>query len=404
MSTGEIDDNRPLLFSIHGIRTNGPWQEGANVVLNAFYDHEAIKYSEFKKWAILKLAADMITLLVGAIIIFCLWEWNFVHGRSLWPLYFIFLIVVVLTIGFFADRSRGKVIDQIYCKISEKSANRIPPHIIAHSLGSFLSAKALQKYQGLSYKSVILNGCVLKRRFPWNSMRLRFEQVTNEVGRKDPVPYTAAVLGLFVEDMGAAGALGFKHEDVHNHSPEEEYPNCRAKRCPCDIHADVKECQARVHNVHHEGLAHSDFFVGLIHAWYFWLPTLLGYDPVLYRQFQNSCMLCYKNETDGALPDVQDEAVENLKNTCWGFTRGKLKDFVKSQIRKRSSSSRSVSEGELDDATDFAISVTWENVALAAQETHKPSSRDENLIRQLEPRRAISSAIDSVAATIPWMK
>ena len=328
---------KPLLFSIHGIQTTGEWQEGCSAVLSPFYRYIPIKYDEFREWAIPKLAMDLIVFFLAAVTAIPLWYWDVLPGLTAWGIYLIGTLTTVLILNLYADRFRGKVIEKVYRKVADTAANDTPPHLIAHSLGTFLSSMALRKFQGLRYNSVILNGCVLARRFPWSRMRLRYENVTNEVGRDDFVPYAATILGWLVPGMGCAGRRGFKgnKSTVHNVTPEEKYPNCRSQKCPCEEHVDIDVCDATIHNVHHEKLDHSDYFKGLNHAWKFWLPTLWGYDPMLYQKFQEACLLCYRNELDDVLSDIQDQAVEKLKSSCWGWTKGPLEDFTKQQILNR---------------------------------------------------------------------
>ncbi|MFL6313971.1 MAG: hypothetical protein ACJ71W_17885 [Terriglobales bacterium] len=408
---------KPLLFSIHGIRTTGPWQEGSSVVLSPFYRYIPIKYDEFREWAIPKLAMDLLVLLLGAAAAMFLWYLEVLPGINAWCIYVVGVLTSVLILNVVADRLRGRVIEKVYRRVADAALNDTPPNLIAHSLGTFLSSMALRKFQGLRYNTVILNGCVLERRFPWARMRLRYESVTNEVGWNDLVPYAATVLSCLVPGMGCAGSRGFKghNNNVHNVTPEEEYPNCRSQKCPCEAHANIAGCDANIHNVHHEKLEHSDYFKGLTHAWHFWLPTLWGYDPMLYQKFKEACLVCYRNEIADVLPDVQDKAVEDLKGSCWGWTKGPLNNFVRQQILNRAEEKRKQAQEEgkelppqpqmfeVDLVTNLVICATWGNISLAAAESQKLEGRDEYLLEQLEPRKALKCAIDAAAVKFSWL-
>jgi hypothetical protein len=93
---------------------------------------------------------------------------------------------------------------------------------VGHSNGTYLLASALRDYAATKFNNVVLAGSVVRRDFPWDSLKTakRVNAVRNYVGSKD---WVVAVLPHFFEflgdlfkkrelryfDIGGAGFLGF---------------------------------------------------------------------------------------------------------------------------------------------------------------------------------------------------
>lgn len=380
---------KPRLFSIHGIRTAGEWQKGAAAVLEPFYDYYSIKYTQFQEWAILKLGLDLLTLFLFIIAAALLVRYGLLRGLTSWAIIVVAATIAFLLAHFYAERLRDTVIEHTYTEMS-KNVNEPAPYVVAHSLGTYITCKVLQTFEEWGYHTIILMGCVVARKFPWLAMSGRFEWVSNEASTRDWVPYAACLLGW--SGMGCSGSRGFKGEidRIHNVNPGQAYPNCGENRCLCNLHPRSEPCLARIHNVRHKRLKHSKYFVGLNHAWQFWLPTLWGYDPVLYREFREACQKCHRLETEDAPRDKQDTAAHKLRSTCWGWTQGTLEEFTKDQIGKEEPT---LSRDLIPLCTDLTIATLWHNFSLAAQESTKLEGRDQALMEQLEPRIALKRAI-----------
>lgn len=289
---------------------------------------------------------------------------------------------------------------ELYREMSDIVGNRPRPFVIAHSLGTYLVGRALRHFQDWSCHTIILTGCVLSRTFPWFELEGRFHYASNEVARMDLVPLAASLLGLTVKDMGCAGILGFKGsvQTVHNVLPTDPHPNCRGKRCSCKTHKTFPACRSTVHNVCHKFLRHSDYFEGKNHAWRSWLPTLWGYDPVLYRGFVEACQLCHTLETGDALSSEQDDAADALRTTCWGWTYGPLERFVKKELKEELRILRgSVSSSEFEMLTDIVISSLWYSVSSALAESDLPEQqrRRSEILEHLNPRTALKRCIEA---------
>lgn len=84
------------------------------------------------------------------------------------------------------------------------------PSIVAHSFGTYITARAMEKY-GLEFDRVIFCGAIVRRDFPWSSQFAagRVQRVLNDFGGRD----LWARLGVwFIKDAGQSGLLGFSDD------------------------------------------------------------------------------------------------------------------------------------------------------------------------------------------------
>jgi serine/threonine-protein kinase len=82
------------------------------------------------------------------------------------------------------------------------------PSIIAHSLGTYLVASALEKYAQVKFDRIILCGAIVRTNFPWKLLieRGQVRSVLNQHGGND---FWANVVQWFVNDAGPSGVRGF---------------------------------------------------------------------------------------------------------------------------------------------------------------------------------------------------
>jgi len=389
---------KPIVFTIHGIYTEGSWQDGAAAVLDPFFQYRALKYGEYRRWAVLKLAADVFLAIACSIFGVCLAYVDFLHLWWHWVIYVIVVLAAITLAHASATKFRTNVVTKLYEEMTSVSGNSYPPSIIAHSLGTYIVGRALRQFQDWSCDTIILTGCVLRRRFPWPTMHSQFTSVSNEVARTDPVPFAAALLGVSVRDMGCSGVLGFLGElsGVHNVYPNVANPNCQGARCLCNEHRALPKCSARVHNIFHQLLRHSDYFKGKNHAWKSWLPTLWGYDPVLYRLFIKACQRCALLEQGGALFSEQNQALVDLKQQCWGWTHGTLERFIEIELKSELFvRGISASPQRITALTDIIVSTLWESVSQAAAESDVRENRRNEIMEHLNPRISLKRCISA---------
>jgi len=186
-----------------------------------------------------------------------------------------------------------------------------PPFLVAHSLGTYLTAHVLRETQSLNLSRIIYTGCVLDRRFRWDEIvpssgESRLMQVTNYVGRIDLVPAMtgllrciwclSTVIGRIVPDrvaevlrnllywrsLGAAGVLGFKgsSELVHTTKPQEPCSACSGK-------------VGLIHNIDHGWARHSTLNQDRPFQAWSWIPSLWGIPVHEYHQWQSICRRGY---------------------------------------------------------------------------------------------------------------
>jgi pimeloyl-ACP methyl ester carboxylesterase len=123
----------------------------------------------------------------------------------------------------------------------------VTPSIVAHSLGSYIVTRAIEKY-GLEFDRVILCGSIVRKDYPWKAQvdAGRVRRVLHDYGRRD---IWARLVVWFVEDAGQSGFSGF------------------------DDLADGAVVERR-----HSWYRHSDYFfaTNFIERW---IPFLRGTDP-----------------------------------------------------------------------------------------------------------------------------
>jgi pimeloyl-ACP methyl ester carboxylesterase len=152
-----------------------------------------------------------------------------------------------LVLGFASGRLRGRKVEWLqeeYLRVTAEAKCR-RPSIIAHSLGTYLVAKVLEKYDVVRFDKVILCGSIVRPDFDWSS-RLTDGQVNlvrNDYGKLDIWPLLAE---LIVPDAGPSGASGFTGKGAtHDNFVQQAFPQYK----------------------------HSDYFHRL-HFTDHWIPTL----------------------------------------------------------------------------------------------------------------------------------
>jgi hypothetical protein len=153
---------RPVVISLHGIRTRGTWQKELTEELQrGGIDHVPLDYGFF-------MALQL--LLPGSR-----------RRKVLW----------------FRD-------EYTHCVERHGGAR---PSVIAHSFGSYVVARALEMFGEVRFDQVILCGSIVRRDYPWSRVVGRqVGRVLHEFGRQD---FWARVVGFVVADAGPSGCRGF---------------------------------------------------------------------------------------------------------------------------------------------------------------------------------------------------
>ena len=189
--------------------------------------------------------------------------------------------------------------------------NRFPPHVVAHSLGTYLTGHLVNESRDLVLGRVVFTGCVLEISFPWRRIlgpdaRGACWGVKNFVGEDDFVPIlTGIVRDLWIHatrfargrrlgrgtawlgrhlrwrPLGRAGQQGFAvdHPVVHSVAVDRLCPDClRAGE------------HAPVHNIAERFAGHSTLNGEPGYQLFHWLPYLWGSSPENYALWKEICL------------------------------------------------------------------------------------------------------------------
>ena len=155
-------EERPIIFSLHGIRTRAAWQKDLTRVLSeAGFNHLPLDFGFFRA----------VRLLMPA--------------------------------------SRRRQVDWFRdCYTTEMRGRSSPPSVIAHSFGTYIVAEAIRKYPEVRFRQIILCGSIVHRDFPWSERTDAGQvgRVLNECGQKD---FWSRIVVWFVRDAGSSGVKGF---------------------------------------------------------------------------------------------------------------------------------------------------------------------------------------------------
>jgi pimeloyl-ACP methyl ester carboxylesterase len=155
-----------VVFSLHGIRTRGKWpKDVAPLLAQAGFTPVPLDYGRF------------------------------------------------LSLQLLRKSSRGKKIDWFRDEYS-RQCERLGcdrPSIIAHSLGCYLLAEALEKYQQIRIDRAIVCGSIVRRQFPWKRLSDsgQVRAVLNQYGGND---FWARLVEWVVSDAGQSGLRGFDEQ------------------------------------------------------------------------------------------------------------------------------------------------------------------------------------------------
>lgn len=155
------------VLSIHGIRTRAAWQK-----------------------------ADLSQMLADS-------------GFSHIPLDFGYFLVLSLLLRPLREKKVRWFWDQ-YDRFAGDLAE--PPHVIAHSFGSYIVCEALRMHGEIKIDRLILCGSIVDPRFPWSDLfeQKRIAGVLNDYGSAD---IWTKIVGLALSDAGPSGRTGFTETD-----------------------------------------------------------------------------------------------------------------------------------------------------------------------------------------------
>jgi hypothetical protein len=253
------------------------------------------------------------------------------------------LLVIAALAHLWSYRYRSWAEKTVRERLSKKfGTGGVPPHLIAHSFGTYISGRALRFLAWPYFNRIVLAGCVLDGNYPWNEIRqngpTRFEEVRNEMAARDNIARLAAKLDSFIPGFGSAGYSGFKGSMDCVHDVD-------SANTVCSI-CEKSNARVLLHNVKSEELGHSDVFLGPAYAVMYWLPFMWRYDPPAYRNF---LALCFKIDEATKSKDKQrmKENYLTVRKSAWGQTpRRTLEEEIRYTVPVPSG--HTLSEAEMD--------------------------------------------------------
>jgi pimeloyl-ACP methyl ester carboxylesterase len=335
------------VITIHGINTDGRWQDMVQCVLGPHFNCVKLKYAHYRRFGALRLLFHLPTLAFGIAVCLTLLLTGAISGPKRWG---VLLVLVLLTSHIASRLYRRKAVDFIARAFSQYRGIQTPD-FIGHSLGTYLCGSLLLRGEYLAFSRMILTGCVLPATYPWKRLisneRNACASVRNEVGKRDIVVWTAFFLHGWLGQFGRSGYSGFSATDGTVHNLNGSYDICR--RCKGDH-------PVLVHNIKHSEVGHSDLFITPEHCDSFWLPFLLGIHPKEYRDFSDYCIQASFLELDdpnGELPLV----VAALFEEHWQWAGGTLADALRNRIGRLEGGKLETSI--LEPVVDTAMRLTW---------------------------------------------
>lgn len=220
------------------------------------------------------------------------------------------IMLGVATLGIMEPFLRGNLAFARVRQKMQRAQNQypLPPFVIAHSLGTYLTGHVLLETLQLRLGRILFTGCVLEQRYPWERLvppqRWGLIAVTNYVGWLDMVAFATGCLrelwvfltrpfwyGRFADflgrlttwrPLGMAGFSGFTQQKfiVHTQAPAGYCAACKKEGR-----------RGFVHNIDHGWARHSTLNQDKSFQSWAWLPCLWGMSPHEFDEWLAWCRL-----------------------------------------------------------------------------------------------------------------
>jgi pimeloyl-ACP methyl ester carboxylesterase len=412
----KTDKHRSLmrLFTVHGVGEPAGWQAQVQEVLQFYFECVPISYPQFQSWpvaAVLRVVIAPFALVIAIAIPLLLWIGRFsnldyrlsarIVGWAFWGAA-IASIVMGLIVAFVR---RQRAAAEVQLQIENHTTGGAAAHLIAHSLGTYLTCRTIKKVQGLRLKRIVYVGSVVHRNFSWDLFTgRRVEAVRNEVGGRDLVVFLAGIAKwLFcLWDLGWAGWKGFLGSAVVVHT-------CPDAELPC-AQCTVQPQSAPLHNTVCPYDKHNTLFLSSFHAARFWLPFLWEYDPGYFIRFLARCQ-----DLDQSLQGTAEflDSFDRLRYASFGG-RFCFEEMVVRELRAKHGLPL-ISSPKAEEVTDVLIRA-WGHIVRAQDAMGKiardrkprigphaalpPTAGEQRVVLQCyDPRAAVARAIVEVCAT-----
>jgi len=186
-----------VLLSIHGVETDGHWQDQID---RSFQGIAGLAYDKYKYGK------------------FRFWEAAFASARDAEIVAF------------------AKKWDEVYRETG------VVPSVVAHSFGTYIICRAMIQFPVLRFDRIILCGSILDRGFDWPQMIAggRVQAVLNETAGDDVVValFRNAILRSIITGSGPSGLDGFERNAPmleQRHYPKLKHSGAFVLRSHCDV-------------------------------------------------------------------------------------------------------------------------------------------------------------------------
>lgn len=377
---------------VHGIRTDAYWQTETAELLVPFFKPVLIRYSEYRYLGALALACEPMVLAVGLAVSIALLV--AIEDASRYPLVAVLLLLTAY-VGFRLRLVRlGRALRVFARRFDDEARSAGSPHVIAHSLGTYLTVHALAVFPGVRLDRLILCGCVLPREYGWTGLYQaqlpRVRGVRNETGLSDWIPKVARKLSRFAPEFGNAGSAGFAGPPTDVHNLAAGSPICNDGGVGC---------HAFLHNVPLE-FGHSTYFQGGGHFEWSWLPYLLKHDAFEWAKFHDLCADAAeaKRNSDPSLAAFERAILDH----SWQWARnpvnggGTLRDDIERRLRLLKAPVPAGDEAR-DEVALWVVGEICDHVSWARLERGRGRKGDQRTVLGLVPTIALHRAVEAVS-------
>ncbi len=381
---------KEIVVTIHGVNPDRGWQPAVAEVLRPHFDPIAHSYHDYDRIFGPVRAVSNIWLLLLSVVALVVSAVASVLGQCSIAVVAAGAFAFAFPLGLFLGwlhrvASTRRLVKHIANKVETGS-----PHVIAHSLGTYLVGRVIRKDVSCTFANVLLISPVLPRDFGWaeivRSRPRSVRNVRNEFGTSDWVVKAVGRIRWLARDLGTAGDGGFLDEPEFVHT----LPNA-LEPCPgCATH------KVRVHNAPLHEYGHSDVFLGRRHARELWLPFLWGFPADELNQYLEDLRTAAEALRNGHWIDAQD-IIDRLFGARFTWTRGQsLSEFVASMVRSRVGLGIALPAGlSVDQIVSEAKLLLPIVTADALVEAVRPNP-DERIACALHPLTAIARVIEHV--------
>ncbi|MFO1109282.1 MAG: hypothetical protein U1E61_08875 [Bradyrhizobium sp.] len=369
---------RPIAV-IHGANSDLKWIEQAKAILEHHFEFTPIEYEDYNGTSgLIKALVDIPLCIAGLLgLLLSIVTWLFELGL---PAAGVICSILVLYVSIIRGRAAR---DNVASELRPQLQPLIFPHVLAHSLGSFMFGRLLTKYPSAYFENVVLVCGVLPDDFDWPGVLSDkpgcLSSLRNEYGSDDLVTRFVGGLQPILLDLGRSGVSGFKTcEHVHdNPSATTECSICAVER-------------AKIHNIKlplidHSGVLNED------QARDIWLPFFWGYSWSELARYFRLCALACELKTAGLRVEY-GRTVADLWSQRFAWTNGlTLDQHVRLYFVEVSLAGRLPEQRTVDDLLRVVRRVLHIVSYVALVESRK-TDPDSKVVYRLHPGIAISFA------------